>query len=426
MTAFDRQLMPSRRKPKQDSSVILVGTFFLTGVFVVLSFPLISDQAQSIRFLDLLGVIGLGYLAIFSVRQNLPPRIWLLCWISVSGLLLVFADAFSDTDAGRLSILGRLVFSIAGGIFLGNMAAKYSQIKALTIGAWCGAMVACLIAFGQSQGISSMIALAPIDRVESVIQGVVRPQAIWGHPNAAAQVTMAGAAMVLLAWNKSQGKIMLPVAMYAAVAILNYLIMQNRGPLIVGFLICLLVTVRHSQLHLRIVALLCVGFLAALIVFEPEILIGERWTATFSGKTTAEQAVERLRSTFAGLSIAFEAPLGHSPTEREARMLSENGIRASHNGYVFAALTIGPWVAAFFFFLLLSIFKPRDGHIFARSYGIALCSIGLLLLFEDSIFEPTVTTLLVLVATLSYLDRRLKPGLLKSSYQIKNGAILLK
>lgn len=404
MTVIDEVERPARFKQREGASFFVIAAFFLTGFFVVLSLPLISDGAQSVRFLDLLGIVGVIYLVSVALRNHLHPKVWFVFWVAGTGLLLVFTDALNDSDTGRLNILVRLVFSIATGIFLARMATKYSQVKTLSFGVWCGAVAACLIAYGQSQGISAMIALAPIDRVESAIQGILRPQAIWGHPNAAAQVTMAGAAIILLAWKKRQETTLLPLAMYAVLPIMNYMIMQNRSPLIVGLFICLLMTFRHSQIHLRVAAVLCVACLAAFLIFAPEYLIGDRWTGTFSGLSTSEQVVERLQSTFAGLSIAFEAPLGHALADREARMLAETGIRASHNGYIFAALVIGPWLAFPLFTLLFSVFRKRNNYYFTRHYGVAFGSISIMLLFEDAVFEPTVATLMAFISALAFIE----------------------
>jgi hypothetical protein len=393
-------------KKKQGASGYLVSAFFLTGIFIVLSLPLVGDGKQSLRFLDILGVISLFYLLYATFHQTLKPSQWLAFFMFGISFLLVFISAIYDSDIGRLNILVRLVLSIATGIFLALQAVKHSQIKVLALGVWCGAFLACLLAYGQMVGINALIELAPVDRVESAIKGVVRPQAIWGHPNAAGQVTMAGAALIIVAWKRQSRIILLPVLMYASIPGLNYLIMQNRGPLVVGLLICLLMTVQHSRVYLRISALFFVGCLAVVLMLEPQILIGERWTATFSGLSTSDQAVERFQSTLAGLAIAFEAPFGHALAEREARMLAETGLRVSHNGYVHAFLVLGPWLSGAMLAMLLITVLAVKRHHSQRRYNLALASVCAMLLFEDAIFEPTISTLLVLISSLAYVEKR--------------------
>lgn len=390
--------------------ILLAAAFFLTGVFTVLSLPVIGDGAKSVRFLDLLGVVSLLHLARVGLRQPLPAKAWLGFSIFGIGVLLVAMNALQDGDTGRLNIVARLVLSGATGIFLARLATKHTQLTSLAIGLWCGALVACLIAYGQLIGLGSMIALAVVDRVDATIQGTLRPSAIWGHANAAGQSTMAGAAMILVAWKRREGRVLLPLVMYGTIALLNYIVMQNRSPLVVGLLICLLLTVRQPQILWRIAAALFLTGLIAILIFAPGSVFGDRWTGTFSGMTTLDQVFERVRSTVAGVGIAFEAPLGHALADREARMIAETGIRASHNGFVFAALVIGPWLTAFLLSVLVLAMAAAGRAARGRHYALAFGSLGLMLLFEDAIFEPTVTTLIVLLGSLMVLESGARAG----------------
>lgn len=411
MTFIHDAYKPKAMNRKRGASLYLSLILFSVGFFIVLNLPILGDGTKNFRILDFVGFISVFYLIFAANKYKLSPFQWLSFFLCALGLTLVFINALYDVDSARQNIIVRFVLSIATGVTVASLAVRYQLVTTLAIGAWCGAFVACLIAYGQSIGVAALIAMAPIDRVESAIHGVMRPSAIWGHPNAAAQNIMAGAVMALIAWDKRNATILLSLMLYVLIIGLNYSVMQNRAPFLVGSVICLLATIRHPQLYMRMVSALCVVSVVVILMLEPQILIGERWTATFSGLSTAEQAVQRIRSTLVGLSIAMEAPLGHSIPEREALMISATGIRASHNGYIFSALVIGPWLTFTFIWIFLAIFLSRTSWGETRNFRLAIGSILLMLFFEDAIFEPTILTLLVLIAYLKHLsakDKNLK------------------
>lgn len=388
-------------KPLLSQVILFVG-----GFIAILSFPLIPGAAQTPRLLDILGLAAFPVGAWSLFRLKIATSHWLIGWGVALAFVAPLTLAALTDDVGRVIVLIRAGSSIAAGIMLAKWALRTGHVATLAVGIWSGAAVAMLIAAGQIMGKTWLIGLMPVDRADTTVLGFDRVSVIWGHPNAAAQITMAAAAVILLVSRKSGGQVMLPLALYLSIAGLNYALMMNRAPIVIGLVIAILMTIRHRSIYLRLFTLMCLIFLGAILISDPGILLGERWTGTFSGMSTEDQAQERMHSTLTGITIAFEQPLGYSAAERETRMLAETGVRASHNGYVFAMQVIGAWSATFLFFVLFLLLRPFSAIPHTRHVGAASGSICLMLLFEDALLDPSIVFILTLISTIAFLEYR--------------------
>lgn len=387
-----------------DATFAASSALFLAGFLSVLSLPLFPDAERTPRTLDVIGIFATVFLLFRFWKIKTSWTGWLAGVGATLALALPLAVSITTGDTGRTIIIARIVTAIAAAIVLGGWAVRTDRITILALGMWTAAAMAMAIALGQRVGIEWLVALMPVDRSESAVSGILRASAIWGHPNAAAQVTMAAAAVILMAWKQSDGRVVLPILLYFSIAVLNYAIMLNRAPIVVGLGIVAIATIRQDNFYIKSFAVFCLCLLTAVLVSDPSVLLGERWTGTFSGMTTYDQMLERFRSTIAGIRIAFEQPFGHSVADREARMLAEIGIRASHNGFVFAALTIGPWAVIFLFAIFFGAGRNSDNG--ARTTALATSSICLMLLFEDALLEPAIIFCLAILAAIQFFKKR--------------------
>ena len=400
--------LPPRAEPllsmPRKSALRNLATFLL-GCLVVLSLPLLPQLEKTPRILDVIGSAGIIYLGLVVFKFRLPVSVWIAGIVVVISILLPLVSALMLGDVARVIVCARLLLSISGGILIAQIAVYYSQIDVLIFGIWTGAFVAMLIAFGQSLDVEVLVGMLPADRNESAVFGVLRPSAIWGHPNAAAQVTMAAAAMIFIAKERGRHFVLLPLLMFLLIASPSYDVMLNRAPLIVSAMAGLFFSFMYGSMFLKGAAIVATAIFLSILAFSPQSILTDRWSGTFSGLSTNEQAYERLGAALTGLDLSFEAPFGHSDADRSEKLMAQAGVRAAHNGFVFAALTIGPWVTLILFGILFSVCFGLRPPAVNRHYGMTMGSISIMLLFEDSIFEPSIMTLLVLTAALIFSER---------------------
>lgn len=374
---------------------------FALGVGIVMNLALDPSAARSPRLLDLMGLAALPGLFWAGLRLRAAARLWVWGGLAGGMVAALMAVALAAGDAGRAILIGRVVLSVALGVALARVALRHRAVGALALGLWTGAVCGVALAQGQALGSPALLALMPVDAVVSSALGIARPSGIWGHPNAAAQVTMAGAAMILLLLGGRGPGGLWPVAAFVAVAVGNYTVMSNRAPLVVAAVVALVICLHLGGRQVRVAA--TTAALAVLVVLwlQPGAILGERWTATFNGMTTLDQTAERAGTALAGLFIALEQPLGHDHAAREARMMAETGMKAAHNGFVHAALVLGPWAAAGLLALLVRAALAGRGTARATGLGYATGTVWLMLMFEDAALEPSIVAVLACLAGLA-------------------------
>lgn len=397
MSMSIRNTYPPKSNKTATYYIIETILVLFCGISLVLSLPLIPGALETPRTLDILGLACLLTLLtkIFRAKFSFTGCLYTLATAILFVTLLIYTSQTNDMK--RLVILGRLVLSISTGITLATTCLKRDRVALLLFSVWLGSLIAVLIAMGQSLGISSLLALQPPDQVQSSALGILRPSAIWGHPNAAAQITMAGAACALALHERSGSKLIFSLLLFSAIPILNYISMQNRAPIIIGIVMIVAIPLMRKNIFSKSGATLLAALVLTTLYVSPQAVLGDRWTGNFSGMSSFDQGRERITSTLSGLDIAFTAPFGMPPDERNERMLLEAGVKASHNGFIFSALTIGPVItglllAPIVVALRKSRFVPLD-----RSYSHAIISILLMLLFEDALLDPSIVAILALL-----------------------------
>ena len=198
-------------------------------------------------------------------------------------------------------------------------------------------------------------------------------------------------------WKRQEGHLIQPLVLFLSIAVLNYVIMQNRAPILIGALILFYVIFCYRSFTISFAAINMAFFLLTVVLLSPESIFGARWTGNFGGMSIFDQGHDRLKSTISGFMISLSAPFGLTADERNARLIAEAGVRASHNGFVYSALTVGPIITTLLLWPMIRALLYTQGKRTNRAYDYPIISICIMLLFEDALLEPSIVAILALL-----------------------------
>ncbi len=378
--------------------------FFLIGGLLVFNLPLFPAAQNSLRASDVIGVICLPLAVAGVLKMRGPILTWVMIWAIGLCLVLLAALSFGAGDMGRFVSVARVGIAIVcANVITANCSAD--STRAALFGGMCaGSLLGLLVCYGQTLHIGFFQSLLPPDANETSIFEAIRPAGIWEHANAAAQISMVGAAAAFLIWPKSASRHFWTLALYLSIALGTYLVIQSRAAVVVAVCLGGLFILQQSRPVAKVIAATVATGLIIVVLVSPETILGQRWTGTFSGQSTADQAADRVRSMWNGLVLTLQHPLGLMSQQRTDAFLASTRSVAVHNGFIHFMLVLGPLVGS----LLLGL-AGKAAYLATRTnlnrpYGYALGSIAFMLLFEDASFLPPVLTVSALIVTMVLSD----------------------
>lgn len=381
---------PPNQRPEVLSGLsaapFIIGIFFFVwGGAVGLNFQLQPNSDQSLRLTDVFGLCS-GVWLLFLMPRFQASRLRIAMLVSVGcAFCLIAFNAVSDGNIGWALFVSRIMSAWASCALMIYYSRRYAVFQIFAKGAVLGAVLNTGILLGQKYQIQLFLDLMLADVNFTSVNGTPRYPGLWGHANGAAQVCMASAAFSFLAWPKNE-KFYLKIALYLYAASIAYFTIQSRSSVIVGVLVAsifLFTSGKHLS-KFTIIFLLALG--GTILSIQANLVLSERWVGNFGGMSTYDQIIERLHSTFAGFYIAITHPLGMPMADRFIALENMTGVRAVHNGFIGLILSIGPFLGFYMLcFFLKALFQRNRGH-----YKFLGLSLGLMLLFEEAINNPSI------------------------------------
>lgn len=325
VTLFSPYLLPGAG----DASPRL-GDAVSGGIFGLAVLQLLRGRRVRTRVAARLGVVGcllLVWMARDAVLHGTPPAIMPIRWV----LALPYV------------------------YLLASYAARAETRFALGFGLFAGAVANLGVVWAQANGYEELLLQFGLTssrwRARWVVVGgvaEVRPVGMWGHPNSSSGVIAIGFPILLGMVDEGRLRTWWVGVAFALVALSMQLTYTRSGLLASLVVFGVWAFHPHVRLTTRLARLAAaVGLLGVVVVVGPP---GgwDRWT----NSSASGNAEERLLTTITSLEMAATHPLGLGLAYEDALAAATNGVRATHNAWIFIALAGGLPIA----FLLLAYF----------------------------------------------------------------------
>jgi hypothetical protein len=357
------------------------------GFILVANFSVAPGLENAPRLTDLACVIlSMVALVRLTTRPFTKWVLWLLAAALFLAAWLVFAAFTRDTSLAIAS--ARLIVALLALVAINAFLQREEDVRNLMLGGAVGAAVVSVVALGQKLDLGSIFfSVIPLGTPTWWGDGgQVRAVGIFQHPNGLSQAQSIGAIMALtLIWH--QRFRIVGYAFFLFIVWTTYYATSTRAGIVTAGFSLLIVHALHPSGKYRVFAvLLSWPFVLIAAIFSPDLL-GDRWTGTSAnGMSLTDNLSERLETSISSLGAIFSFPLGLGFDGRtEVLRQVNNGVVASHNGYLSFGLTYG--LVPFLALITLIVYRIFWG---ARTmFYPMLMIIALQMFVEDSIFSPT-------------------------------------
>lgn len=366
--------------PRNNGRLGWLAAGFLGAALIFNPYVIPSEAEGSPRLTDLVSVLLAVILLIrwvtgYRYAVRFPAALWV-----VLGLVLIWlgrewfvGGSLSNTDPLRWLLA--LPYAYAFYRFSSQPDTRSSLVTGLCLGTAANIAVLVLQAAGLGE-VAVHLGLAS-GRWTSVWIGgeSLRPTGMWGHPNASAGVI---ALCFPLVCGLIDEKRLRPGWLIAAglVVFASAMLTYTRSGILVSALVFVfwtarsLATGRYARWKL---SLLLAAVAVVLVVGPPG-----GWWRWIHGSDIAQNFAGRLDSTLRGTQLALLNPLGlGADYQNQLAAITNEGIRATHNGWLYLALVGGLPLALF---ILYGVIR-RLASLFSRSTVEGWLAFGILGLF---------------------------------------------
>jgi hypothetical protein len=310
------------------------------------------------------GIVGLAALHLLRGRR---VRARTATWLGVVALLLLawlVRDAVLYGQAPAIMPI-RWLLALPWVYVLSGYARRPATRYALAFGLVAGAFGNLAVVWAQANGYEDLLLQFGLTssrwRARWVVVGgvtEVRPVGMWGHPNSSSGVIAIGFPILLGMVDEGRLRAWW-VAVAFALVVGGMQITYTRSGLLASLLVFGIWAFHpHVALRTRLMRLAGVALLGAAVLVVGPPGGWDRWT----NDSASGNAEERLLTTVTSLELAATNPIGLGLRYEDLLAAATNGVRATHNAWIFIALAGGLPLA----FLLLERFVRHALAIFQR------------------------------------------------------------
>lgn len=367
------------------------GSWWL-GFLVVVNLYLIPWSGSSPRGTDALGAALAVWIMVRAHRRGV--RALPLAALGVANALPLFWFALSILDGDRATTIlaARWLLAIPYALATIELTRSTRDLERFAWGLIAGCGVNVGVVALQSLQLDAVLKPLGISRADqdelTWVGKQFRLPGLHRHYGASSAVTSLIVPPALWLYLRGRHGLWLPVAALGGLAFTLH-VTFTRSPLVVAAVVVAvaLLTARNARRSIVLAALLAaIGLPAMAVIGPPGGTL--RWLdeAAFEAN-----ALERFRSTWAGVTLALENPWGLGEAEARVRLGDATSLSATHNAFVQAAMVFGLPLALI---LLTSIVHLAWGVLRGAAtdgYLLALLALQLagLFLFEEHLNNPT-------------------------------------
>lgn len=362
------------------------------GFLLTVNLYVLPHAGTSPRLTDLVALVLALWLLVHTHRHGIPGLP--LAVAALVALLPLGWTAYSllEHDTTTFVLAARWLLAVPWALALVVLAPDTASRTRFMQGLLVGAGVNALVVVMQYTGFDAPLRVFGIASTDSEmatwVMDEVRLPGLHRHYGASSAVTSLIAPAALYLYARGRHGIWLPLVALAALAVTLQLTF-TRSPLLVTAVstaLALLCARRTRPLVILGATLLVVAIPALVIVGPPG---GKaRWTDELSFQANAH---ERFASTWAGIELAFEHPLGMGVDAAQTELKRLVAIDATHNAFVQAALFLGLPLAVMLGYAFVHhsvrLFRGIDDPGFALAL-LAVHVLGLFF-FEEHLNNPT-------------------------------------
>ena len=367
------------------------GSWWL-GFLVVVNLYLIPWAGNSPRGTDLLGAALAIWVLVRAHRRGV--RAMPLAALGIANALPFFWFALSLLDRDRTTTIlaARWLLAIPYAIALVELTRSRRDMERFAWGliAGCGVNVGVVaLQYLQLDAILKPFGISRADQDELVWVGQrSRLPGLHRHYGATSAVTSLIVPPALWLYLRGRHGLWLPVAALGGLAFTLH-VTFTRSPLVVAAvtIVIALLAARNARRSVSLAALLgAVGLPALVVVGPPGGTL--RWLDEGAFEANA---LERFRSTWAGVEVTLENPWGLGERAARREIEDRTSLSATHNAFVQAGMVFGLPLALIILISLVHLAWGALRGADTEGYLLALLAVHLagLFLFEEHLNNPT-------------------------------------